>query len=51
MEQSIWIIIAIIIAVLVFLVVVMIINMAKEGGIKSLQDLFNLEKFIQIFKK
>jgi len=51
MEQSIWIVIAIIIAVLVFIVAVTIISLAREGGIRSLSDLFNLSKYFEIFSK
>lgn len=48
MEQSIWIIIAIVIAILVFILAIAIISLAKESGVKSLGDLFNLSKFLEI---
>lgn len=48
MEQSIWLIIIIVIAILSFILIVGIITLAREGGTKSLGDLFNLSKFLEI---
>ncbi|MEM0480585.1 MAG: hypothetical protein QXQ14_00115 [Candidatus Aenigmatarchaeota archaeon] len=48
MEQTIWLIIVIIIAVLVFIIILVIINLSKEQGIRSIGDIFNLSKFLEI---
>lgn len=48
MEQPIWLIIVIIIAVLVFIFILTIINLSSEKGIKSISDIFNLSKFLEI---
>ncbi|MEM4772798.1 MAG: hypothetical protein QW678_03210 [Candidatus Aenigmatarchaeota archaeon] len=48
MEQTIWIIILIVIAILSFIVILSIISLAREGGMRSLGDLFNLSKFLEI---
>lgn len=48
MEQSIWLIIVIVIAILTFIVIIGIIAFAREGGMKSLGDIFNLSKFLEI---
>lgn len=48
MEQSIWIIILIIISIITFAVILGIITLARESGIRSLSDLFNLSKFLEI---
>jgi len=48
MEQTIWIVIAVTIAILDFIVAITIISMVREGGIRSLGDLFNLSKYFEI---
>lgn len=48
MEVPIWLVIALIIAVIAFIIIIGFLNLAREGGMKSLQDIFNLQKFLEI---